>query len=233
MRQKGFTLLELLISITILGLIAVILFGAMRLGMRSVDSGEKKIERLERARASMRIINSQIQSLMPLTYTKDTSNKYLFTGGSDTIQFPTSFSVLGKQRGYVLATYKVVQGENNTKALHITESQLIGGSEEIIDLLEKVEAVKKEDTVKLLEGFNDISFKFFFKDPTEETGKWIESWDEEKNIPEKIQLNLSGEKIDLALIIPVRVGAFVKPLQQVVSNPKAGAPVQAPGKRKP
>src|SRR5512136_1554467 len=66
--RRGFTLLELMISITLIGIIAVIIAGAMRLGYRSVDAGERKIESLERMRVSLTLIDSQIQSEIPLTF---------------------------------------------------------------------------------------------------------------------------------------------------------------------
>src|SRR3989304_6144706 len=47
-KSYGFTLLELLISIVMLGIMILIVTGAMRLGFRSVDAGEKKAESLER-----------------------------------------------------------------------------------------------------------------------------------------------------------------------------------------
>ena len=66
--RRGFTLLELIISITLLGIIVLVTVGAMRLGSRSVDSGEKRIASLERIKSSLNIIESQIQSEVPLTY---------------------------------------------------------------------------------------------------------------------------------------------------------------------
>ena len=44
LRQGGFTLLELLIAITLLGLILVLLFGGLRLGMRSWDAGQLNVD---------------------------------------------------------------------------------------------------------------------------------------------------------------------------------------------
>ncbi|MDQ7785969.1 MAG: hypothetical protein RDU01_00005, partial [Thermodesulfovibrionales bacterium] len=64
----GFTLLELTIAITLLALIIIIILGAMQIGIRSVESGEMKIESFERTRASMNILDSQIQSQIPLSY---------------------------------------------------------------------------------------------------------------------------------------------------------------------
>ena len=66
--RLGFTLLELIISISLLVIIVVIISGAMRLASRSIAAGEKKVETLERLRTSLSIINAQIQSGAPLTY---------------------------------------------------------------------------------------------------------------------------------------------------------------------
>ena len=64
----GFTLLELMISISMLVIIIVIISGAMRLASRSITASERKVETLERLRTSLSIINAQIQSGTPLTY---------------------------------------------------------------------------------------------------------------------------------------------------------------------
>ncbi len=66
--RLGFTLLELMISITMLVIIIVIISGAMRLASRSVATAEKKVEALERLTTSLSIINAQIQSAAPWTY---------------------------------------------------------------------------------------------------------------------------------------------------------------------
>ena len=63
--SRGFTLLELLISLVMIGVIALIIAGAIRLGVRSVSKAEEKIDFLERTRASFHIIDSQIQSQVP------------------------------------------------------------------------------------------------------------------------------------------------------------------------
>jgi len=42
--ERGFTLLELIISIALIALITILTAGAMRLGIRSVERGETRIE---------------------------------------------------------------------------------------------------------------------------------------------------------------------------------------------
>ena len=65
--SAGFTLLELLISMTLLVVIVVIAFGAMRISSRSMSAGERKMDALERYRTVLSIIDSQVESHIPLT----------------------------------------------------------------------------------------------------------------------------------------------------------------------
>jgi prepilin-type N-terminal cleavage/methylation domain-containing protein len=194
----GFTLLELLISIVILGIIILIVGGAMRLGFRSVDAGEKKAESIERFMSSLNIIDSQIQSILPLTSNdsnneenteEDTTNSN-FTGSKDSLQFSSNYSIWGVQRGYVTVSYDVLSEDAGKPVLYATEN--IMGTDE-----------SKE--TKLLDSFDEIYFDYFYKDPTEEEGKWVEEWTDDTILPEKIRLHLIKGQRDLALIIPVRV----------------------------
>jgi prepilin-type N-terminal cleavage/methylation domain-containing protein len=185
----GFTLLELIISFAIIGIIIVIIIGAMRLGLRSVDSGEKRMESLERFRTSLNIIDSQIQSEIPLTYVEDANTKYYFKGEREFMQFSTNYSIWGGEKGYVIVTYTVESGENSKQVLHASEN-LVG-----------LEA--KRDT-KLFDNFEKIYFEYFFKDPAEEEGTWVEQWTDDVNIPEKVRLHLIEGTRDLSIIIPFR-----------------------------
>ncbi|MBL8254338.1 MAG: type II secretion system protein, partial [Candidatus Competibacter sp.] len=49
-RQSGFTLLELVVAITLVGLILVVLYSGLRLGLNGSDSGEQRAEATNRLR---------------------------------------------------------------------------------------------------------------------------------------------------------------------------------------
>jgi general secretion pathway protein J len=188
--QKGFTLLELTISIAMIGIIVLIIVGAMRLGLRSIDSGEKRIEYLERIRSSLNIIDSQIQSQIPINFSEDGLKKYYFKGDKESLQFSTNYSIWGGQKGYVMVTYRVVS-DNSGKQVLYTSENVIG--------------LNNNREVKLSDAFDMIYFEYFYKDPTEEEGKWMEQWADDVNIPEKLRLHFVEGTKDLTMIIPVRV----------------------------
>jgi general secretion pathway protein J len=190
-RKAGFTILELTISISLIGLIVLIILGALRLGYRSIESGEKRIEYLERIRSSFNIIDSQIQSFSALTYNDDMGlKKYYFIGKRGLLQFSTNYSVWGGEKGYVVATYTVVPAENGKQFLYVTEH---------------VVGLEQTRETKLFDHFDAIYFEYFFKDPMEETGKWVEEWTEEESVPEKVKIHFIEGAKDLPMIIPLRI----------------------------
>lgn len=192
--NKGFTLLELLISITLIGIIVVILAGAMRLGSRSIASGEKKIEQLDRLRATINFLDSQIQSLLPITHEVEGEFKNYFVGEREFLQFATNYSVWGGEKGYVIATYTVKTNEEGKQDLYISES-IIG-----IDFLRET---------KLIGNFDRIYFEYYYVEPLveveKEQGVWVDHWEDESSIPEKILCHFIKDNEDSPILIPVRV----------------------------
>ncbi len=188
--QNGFTLLELTISITMLALIVLVIAGALRLGYRSIESADKKIESAERLRISFHIIDSQIQSYIPLSYIDNGERKYYFKGTKSSMQFSTNYSVWGGERGYVVTTYDVVPLDNNKYALLVTENTV---------------GIESARQTKLLDDYNSISFRYYYKDPTEEHGEWIEEWKDETTVPQKIRIYFSDSTGDNILTVPLRI----------------------------
>jgi general secretion pathway protein J len=193
-KNVGFTLMELIISISLVAIIVLIVAGAANLGYRSFNSGEKKLNAVERLRASLIIIDAQIQSGVPLTLEDGGVKQYYFVGEQDLLKFSTNHSIWGGQRGYVIVNYRVETDDKGKRTLFASEFKV--GME-----------IQKE--TKLLEGFNEITFDYYRQDATEEEGEWITQWVDEEMMPTKIRLNLVQDSNYLSYIIPVRVGGAI------------------------
>ncbi|MCC6345859.1 MAG: prepilin-type N-terminal cleavage/methylation domain-containing protein [Nitrospirales bacterium] len=191
--QRGFTLLELLLAVAILGIVVVLIAGAMRLGFRSVESGERKVESLERLRTSLSLLDAQIQSAFALAETGDSVEaggpRYRFTGEHLLIEFPSNYSLWSGPLGHVMVTYRVVPDERGGQTLSVAEN--------IIGTDATREAV-------LLDRAREVSFEYFFKEAAEEKGSWVEQWTDTESIPEKIRVKFVSDAVNLSLIIPVR-----------------------------
>jgi len=189
-RQKGYTIIELLISITLICLILVIIGLAMRLGFRSVDSGERRMGSLERFRASLNIVDAQIQSEMSIPIPIEAGDSYIFKGDKESMQFSSNYSLWSDQRGYVTVNYKVKNDEWGKQELHVEESTIGGAG---------------RGDVRLFDFFDHIYFEYFYKGPTDEKGNWVDEWADSNTVPDKIRLHLINGRNETSFIIPVRV----------------------------
>lgn len=188
--RSGFTLLELIVSITLLMLIMVVVSGAVRLGYRATESGEKRAELLERQRMSLFIIDAQIQSQIPLVYEDDQRGKLpYFLADRDSLTFATNYSLWGGRRGFAVVTYRVASNDLGKQALFVSENTV---------------GVENGKETKLLDGFDEIYFEYFYKEAADEEGVWMDLWPDDTEIPEKLAINLVKGTAHSSLIIPMR-----------------------------
>lgn len=202
MNRRGFTLLELVIAITVFSLVVMVIAGSLRLGYRAVQSGRAHIESLERRKSSLMIIQSQIRSFVPIAYydTEQGSNAYRFHGSGDVVSFPTNYSVWGGAAGgLVYVTYRVVDDGGGGKNVYVSEENLFapgfgedeyGGGE-----------------VLLVEGAHEVGFEYFDKGPLKPEGEWVEYWEDPKRLPEMIKVNIHGGGGAPPLSIPLKLRA--------------------------
>ena len=74
-RVAGFTLIEVLVSITIMAMLSAIILSALRSGTLAWDKGTNRIEELRRSRIATDILNDQIRGALPLTYVVRTTER--------------------------------------------------------------------------------------------------------------------------------------------------------------
>ncbi len=210
----GFTLLELLISMTLIVVIIVLTMGAMRMGSRSIAGGEKKMETQERFRTVLSIIDAQIQSHTPLTYTEEGNKKYYFRGDRKTLRFTTNYSIWGGRRGYVIADYRIETDQAGKETLFAGE---------------QVPGIEGRREIRFMEA-SSIYFDYYQKAPDEGEGKWVEFLTEGVAIPEKIRIHLIQGTKNMPLVFPVRVGGNIMVVQggtPIPASPATAVKTQA------
>jgi type II secretory pathway component PulJ len=182
-----------MISLVLMAMVVLITAGAMRLGTRAAESGQSKIEAIERFRTSLNIIESQIQSAFMIRNTSLTADLDFFhlKGDRKSLQFRSLYSLWGGAKGPVSLTYEVREDNRGVRILYVTESPII-----IPDATREV---------KLIDGAKDIFFEYYHKGPTDEKGSWVDDWTDKNAIPEKIRLTINRDSKVLALIIPLKV----------------------------
>ncbi|MHB8108953.1 MAG: prepilin-type N-terminal cleavage/methylation domain-containing protein [Syntrophorhabdaceae bacterium] len=189
--SRGFTLLEVMVSIMLISMLVVIIAGAMSLAYRSIDRGEARSLYLERLKVFFSLMDSQIQSAIPLSREDDEAGGFFFEGSADTVKFASNYSLLEGQRGYVIATYKAVSEGDAGYVFSVSENNI---------------GVENSKDMRVIEGMREIRFEFFRKESESEgvEGQWVSEWAEERLFPRKIRISLTFPDRKIVLTIPVR-----------------------------
>ncbi len=173
MNEKGFTLLELLLGITILSLIAVIVGGTFRLGIRAWQRGESDVNYSQRQRILVERLSQQIRSAYPYTIKIEDKRVVAFQGMPDSLWFITS-STSPSEAGLKWVSYFTRDG-----SLIVNEGVIPDKK-----ILDKV--IPNEGKV-LDSEVSDLHFEYL--SPHEK--EWEESWDLTGRLPEAVKIKIN------------------------------------------
>ena len=184
LREKGFTLLEVLLAMTILSLIAVIIGVSLRLGIRAWERGESDADDSQKIRYVVEKFSQQIKSVYPYQMLIDGERVIAFRGKSDSIFFVTS-SVKSSEGGLKWISYFVEDGN-----LMIQEG--------LLPDKQAVEKVLKEGKDFDLDA-SGLKFEYF----SSKDRDWKESWDSKTELPGAMKI--TADKIP-PMVISIPTG---------------------------
>jgi prepilin-type N-terminal cleavage/methylation domain-containing protein len=171
--ERGFTLLEILLALSITAVIFVILLAALRLGYRSQEKGRGQ----EKVYQHMRILNDRLTWLMrgayPYTVKEEGEEKLVFSGGSDSLGFVTTSTDIYSDTAEDMAGLKWVRIFTDDEGLKV---------EERIYFVDKEPA--EEDRKEFLLDYTvaDIEFEYLDLGEKNEGEDWTGDWNTEKKV---------------------------------------------------
>jgi general secretion pathway protein J len=202
----GFTLLELIVTFTILSLVVVMILGALRLGSASWERGEERVEKVQKKRIVLELLSQQMKSSFPyrIKSQKAEADFLAFLGERTSLRFVSAFSIRArKQEGLVFVIYKVEEERTSGKTLKVYEKRVLNKN-----FLE--ETPDEEQFFTLADGLSDLNFEYFDEGESKDaSGEWLESWDakEKKALPGQVKITVTWKekKADSEVPLPAVV----------------------------
>ena len=201
---SGFTLLELMLSLTILGVVLLIIFGALRIGTRAWEKGEKDVAIEQRQRAVLSLMQQQIASAC-LYEIKLGDDPFYFKGSEDTMEFVSRSSIVpGSLTGVVYVKYMIRKADGEGKNRLMLYEKDAGFLKE-----DDLGARVTEDFFTLISDVQNLQFEYLKETENEGETAWQTSWepseDKEKGMPLAVKIVLKQSKNTAAidLIVPI------------------------------
>ena len=192
-RLAGFTLLELLIAITILGFILTLLFSAFRLAQQSWDSAERRMDQNNQTLAGRAFLENLLTQAYPFRWKKAPTPKFAFVGEAERLNLVAELPpFLGG--GLQQAFLDVTQDENDREKLRLVfrHAPL---RQDALDF--DVEGLSEERTI--IEKAKKISFFYYGQDPLNPSPaadvplQWYPEWREGKHMPLLVRIEIDSE----------------------------------------
>jgi len=199
MRSRGFTLIEVLVSLSLLAFGLALTFGTLRGATGSSERAEQVAQRDERLRAVQGFLRRQVSMALPIAFefNQENGEATLFRASSAKVEFVGNMPGYLSRGGPYLQTLSVAHGEHGL--------QLLFGSQ----LLTTEGPLKDERAPEvLLDGLSDVEFSFRGLDQDGKPGDWQSSWPQETQLPPVLRLSLRFEdprKNWPELVVPLRL----------------------------
>lgn len=214
MRQRGFTLLELVIAMLLLALMSSVLYGALGFAGRSWEGGEAKAEATAAMRLSHGFLRAQLEAQHPLRMRKMPDFPLVFTGSRDELRFAASLPA--RITGGGIWYYRLAVKTENDQSRLVLERVVPDVDAAALPDFDKTErSVLADDVKELRVGY----FGYDIAAARTTTPTWRERWDDPNRLPLLIRVD----------VVPTRGPAWptllVAPRQAIESGCRQWDPV--------
>lgn len=179
-RQAGFTLLELLIAVTLLGLLMAALFGGLRLGVRAWEVSGERLDANARMEMVQHFLRGRLTQIYPVVGGTGRRSYLVFRGEPDELTFVT---LLSERLGVGLALMSIRPGGEDQRSLQLRWRAFGAAAEETADM-------EATQTHTLLDGVERVEFRYYgtFEEGT--PGAWHDEWIEATTLPKLIRMRV-------------------------------------------
>ncbi len=180
--NRGFTLLELILAITISGLILVVLASSMMLGWRSEEKASEREELSEQIRIITQRITWLIRGAYPFLKATPEGRTLYFEGTEDTLGFVTTSVTEGTDL-INLPGLKWVKFYLEDNRLMVREKLFYEK-----DIFED----EGGKTYTIADDIYELGFEYFDRDNKDGEEQWVDEWDpKDKNyLPALVKIDL-------------------------------------------
>jgi general secretion pathway protein J len=225
MRTRGFTLIEVLLAITLLSTIMALAVGGLRAAQRASTSGEAVIEQTNNLRVVHQFVRRQLSQAQAMVIEQDENDDVptRFIGESDWVRFVAPMPGYLSYGGLYVQQFAIEPGPNGRELVFYFA--MLNGYEQ--------GEIEQTQGVVLLDGLNGGDFWYLGEDPETDQPLWSNAWERVDALPLSVELDLDlvreNQMVWPTVAAAVRVDANPARQQRTI---RSGADLLIPNRRR-
>ena len=220
-RERGFTLIELMISVTLVAALATGMLMAIRTSLMSLEKINSRLQFNRRVMGMEHVMVRQIGGVIPVARDCGTGDGRIpvFQGTPDSLLMVSSFSLAEGARGYPqVDEFQVIRGEQGFRLI-VTEHPYTGPSSvtSFCGGQALVPSGGTPDSMILADRLASCTFSYRELIPDAlPSEKWLQSWNK-PDLPGAVKIEMTSLDSSAALLplvsvtVPIHVTRLVKP----------------------
>jgi prepilin-type N-terminal cleavage/methylation domain-containing protein len=196
---EGFTLIEMLVSVTLIALISLCVWEVMRITIASWKRGTDSIDTNQQQRATLDLMQKEVASMssqLPPIDPQTGKGQYpIFVGSGSAMQFLSPCALRFQDiPGMAYVEYDVVSGADGTYSLVEKETRYLGGDPTQAEEFGEGD----EPTVSIFEHLSGASFEYFDSGTRDIAPQWVSDWNglDYMSLPTAVRMTISTQEAD-------------------------------------
>lgn len=209
--QAGFTLMEIIIAVTLVALIAVALWGAFRISIRSWSTGTEHMDANQRHRSIMNLVRKQMASTHAVLVPdpeRGGAGTLVFNGTETGLSFISLNSLhFQNSPGLTVVSYQVNQDSNGEFALVEREAPYLGR------MPDETDPGAETGGILIFRNLSSCVFEYFDPGDSDNPSAWVREWNAQEagKLPEAVSLTMvsrdpAGRTLNRHMIVPIQAG---------------------------
>jgi len=198
----GFTLIEVVIAMSLLATIMVLLYSGLTFALRSWDAGDANGRRVADRRLGENFLRREMTELFPMRWKDATTVKFAFEGEQEHMRFVSARPAGLQQGGLSLVGLDVRDGDlPRTRNLVMRRAM---PDDEAIDF----GPLDKAEPVLLIANVESAQFSYFGAESDFGEARWSDSWTYKAQIPllVKLRVKMTDGRVLPDFVIRVMLG---------------------------
>jgi len=184
--QGGFTLIELVVALVLLGAMMVLLYSGLTFALRSWDAGDANGRRAADRRLGENFLRREVGEVFPMRWKDPSALRYAFEGGRDLLRFVSSRPAGVAQGGLALVSVAVeTNPKDNSKNLVMRRAMADADAADFASLDAAEPSILVPDVAS-------VAFSYFGAENDFAEPKWTDEWNYKGRMPSMIRVRMQG-----------------------------------------